>query len=217
MPGSTNSTALPGGHGAAAIHVNPAGVVKVNGTLGDGTAFTGNTFVSRHGQWPLYATPYSRKGIVIGWLTFTNDLATMSDMEGVVSWIKPPQTDSRMYPDGFDWPYDAGTNNAFGSAFTNRTPLFSWTNGVVILQNGNLAQSVTNGLVIGSGGKATGTNKLTLTIITSGTKAGLFKGSVTNPTTGKSLPVRGALLQKQDNGYGDFSGTNQSGSVFLRQ
>ncbi len=215
IPGSDDSADLPGGHGAAAVRVSSVGAVSVSGILGDGTPVTESTFVSGQGRWPLYATPYSGKGIVIGWLTFTNDTAATNDLEGVVSWIKPGQTGTRIYPNGFDWPYDSETNNAFGSAFTNRTPLLGWTNGVVILEQGNLTQSITNGLVIGSGGTATGTNSLKLTITTSGMKAGLFKGSVINPATGKAIPVNGALLQKQDAGYGSFLGTNQTGRVFL--
>jgi hypothetical protein len=215
IPGGDDPANLPSGHGAAAVKVSSAGAVTVSGTLGDKTALTESTFVSKQGQWPLYAAPYSKKGILIGWLTFTNDATTRSDMEGVVSWIKPEQKGTKIYPDGFDWPYNSETNNAFGTVFTNRTPLLSWSNGVMILADGNLAQSVTNGLVITSAGKVTGTNKLSLTITTSGTKAGVFKGSVVNPATGKAIPVNGALLQKQNVGYGSFLGTNQSGSVYF--
>ena len=213
IPGSADPANLPGGHGAVAVNVSSAGTVSVNGILGDGTVITESTFVSPQGQWPLYAKPYSSKGILLGWMTFTND--TTSDLAGVVSWIKPGLTGTKIYPTGFDWPYDSETNNAFGSAFTNRTPLLNWTNGVAILENGNLAQSLTNGLVIGSGGKITGTNKLSVTITTSGIQAGLFKGSVVNPVSGKTVPINGALLQKQDAGFGSFSGTNQTGSVSL--
>ena len=213
IPGSDDPANLPGGHGAAAVTVSSTGTVSVNGILGDGTVLTESTFVSQQGQWPLYAKLYSSKGILIGWMTFTND--TASDLAGVISWIKPGITGTKIYPNGFNWPYDSETNNAFGSVFTNRTPLLSWTNGVAILENGNLAQSISNGLVIGTGGKVTGTNKLSMTITTTGIKAGLFKGSVINPASGKAVPVNGALLQKQDAGFGSFPGTNQTGSVLL--
>jgi len=136
-------------------------------------------------------------------------------MAGVVAWIKPGQTGTKLYPDGFDWPYDAERNNAFGSAFARRVPLLSWTNGVVVLQNGNLTQSITNPFSIGPNNKVAGTNKLKLTFITSGAKAGLFSGSVINAATGKPISVNGAVLQSQDMGWGTFVGTNQSGSVLL--
>jgi hypothetical protein len=215
IPGSDTPASLPAGHGAAAVNVTSAGAVTVNGVLGDGTIVTESTFVSKDGQWPLYAAPYSKKGIVIGWMTFTNDTVATNDLEGVVSWIKPGGTVTKLYPDGFDWPYSNETNNAFGSSFTNKPPFLTWSNGVAMLNDGNLARSITNGLLIGSAGKVTGTNKLNLTITTTGVKAGLFKGSVVNPATGKAIPVNGALLQKQDAGYGSFLGTNQSGSVML--
>jgi hypothetical protein len=215
IPGGEDPANLPGGHGAAAVNVSSVGAVSVSGILGDGTAVTESTVVSKEGQWPFYRAFYSGRGILIGWITFTNDPTTTSDMEGVVSWIKPGKTGTKLYPNGFDWPYDSETNNAFGSTFTNRTPLLSWTNGVAILENGNLAQGITNGLNFGNAGKVTGTNKLNLKITTSGNNAGLFKGSVVNPVTGKRITVNGALLQKQDVGYGSFLGTNQSGSVSL--
>jgi hypothetical protein len=215
MPGSDDPANLPGGHGAAAVSVSSEGRLKVSGTLGDGKPLTAAAFVSSHSQWPLYASLYSKKGILIGWLTFTNNPVTLSDMEGVVSWIKPGQTGTKVYPNGFDWPYNSETNNIFGSAFTNRVPLLSWTSGVMILEDGNLPLSITNGLSIGSGGEVTGPNKLKLKIATSGAKAGLIKGSVVSPETGKAITVKGALFQKQDAGFGSFLGTDQSGSIFF--
>jgi hypothetical protein len=191
------------------------GAVAVAGTLGDGSPVTASTFVSQQGQWPLYAALYSKKGILIGWITFTNDVDTTNDLEGLIGWIKPGGNGSKIYPSGFDWPYDSSTNNAFGSAFTNRTPLLGWTNGILILEDGNLTKNITNGVLIGHGGKVTGTNTLKVTITTTGVKAGLFSGSVVNSETGKPIPVNGALIQKREAGYGSFPGTNQSGAVLL--
>jgi hypothetical protein len=215
IPGSADAAQLPGGHGAAAVNVSAAGAVSVSGTLGDGTAWTEATFVAKNGQWPLYAPLYSKKGILIGWLTFTSGPGATNDLEGVVAWIKPGQTGSKLYPAGFEWPYDPEMINAFGSAFASQTPLLSTTNTLLILDNGNLPGSLTNSLMFGAGGKAGGTNRLSVTVTTSGTKAGLFKGSITSPA-GKAIPFNGALLQKQDAGYGTFLGTNQSGSVLIR-
>jgi hypothetical protein len=216
IPGSDDPADLPAGHGAAAVNVSPAGVVTVNGVLGDGTVLSQSTFVSKDGQWPLFASPYSKKGILIGWMTFTNNTATTNNLEGVVGWIKPEGTGTKLYPDGFDWPYDIGTNNVLGSAFTNRAPLLNWTNGVLILENGNLTQSVTNNLQIGNTGKITGTNKLTGTITTTGIKAGLIRGGVVvDPVKKTTKTFNGAVLQNQNIGYASFLGTNQSGSARL--
>jgi hypothetical protein len=215
IPGSQDFAGLPGGNGAAAVSVSPLGIVTLSGTLGDGSTVTETTFVSAQGQWPLYSSLYSKKGLILGWMTFTNDVAATNELEGEIAWIKPEGTAKNPYPSGFDWPYDEASYNAFGSAFTNQTPLLAWTNGVVILQNGNLAQSITNSFEIGSGDKVTATNGLKLTFTTSGTKAGLFSGSVVNPATKKAISFNGALLQNQNTGCGVFLGTNQSGSLYL--
>jgi hypothetical protein len=195
--------------------VSSAGAVSVSGILGDGTPVTQSTVLSKRGQWPLFATPYAKRGILIGWLTFTNDTATGNDLEGVIAWIKPGQTGTKLYPNGFNWPYDSRADNAFGSAFVNRSPLLSWTNGVVILEGGNLTQGVTNGLLIGSAGKLTATNKLSGTITTAGVKAGLFKASVMDPATKTPKSINGAILQNRDAAYGNFLGTDQSGKVVI--
>ena len=58
------------------------------------------------------------------------------------------------------------------------------------------------------------TNKLTLSIAGS---SGLFRGTVVNPATGKVIPLKGILLQKQNLGCGFFSFTNQTGTVYFGQ
>ena len=55
-----------------------------------------------------------------------------------------------------------------------------------------------------------GTNKLTLSI---NLASGLFNGSVTTPDGSRSFPFKGAVYQKQNQGWGFFLGTNQSGRV----
>jgi hypothetical protein len=87
---------------------------------------------------------------------------------------------------------------------------------VLILADGNLASAITNGVGISVGNQATGTNGLKLTFTTTGPKAGLFTGSVTDPATKTVKAIKGALYQKLNTGYGSFLGTNQSGSVLLQ-
>jgi hypothetical protein len=215
IPGSGDPAHLPGGHGAAAISVSPAGGVSYGGTLGDGTKLTGKTFVSKAGQWPLYGALYGKRGLILGWLTFTNDAANRSDLEGVIGWIKPGQTGTALYPEGFDWPYDSRTNNAFGSVFANQAPVLGWTAGQLKLAGGNREQELASDILMGTNNQVSGTNSVKLKLTTTGTKAGLFSGSVVDPATGKPVRINGALLQKQSAGYGSFSGSDQTGSVSL--
>jgi hypothetical protein len=209
IPGSDDSSTRPGGNGIATVKVSVTGGIAFAGTLGDATAVSRASFISRDGEWPLFAPLYSGKGLLIGWINFdTNQPA--SDLSGVVNWIKLPQT-AKYYGGGFD--FSEGIQ-AVGSRYkvTSGVPLVNWTDGQIILQGGNLTDSITNGLSISANNAISGTNKLSLAFTPT---TGLFQGSVLNPVTGKSVAVKGALLQKQSLGYGYFLGTNQTGGVFL--
>jgi hypothetical protein len=142
-------------------------------------------------------------------LTFdTNQPDT--DLNGYGAWIKASQPASKFYSAGFA----LGPIAVFGSrySFTKGVPLVNWTDGQIVLDHGNLLDSITNNLSIDSNNKIAGTNKLALSFTTA---TGAFHGSVINPDTGKPITVNGVLLQKQNAGYGYFLGTNQTGSVFL--
>jgi len=209
IPGSDDSSTRPGGSGVGTVKVSPTGVIAFAGALGDGTAVSRSTFISKNGEWPLFAPLYAGKGLLIGWIIFdTNQPNT--DLCGVVNWIKLPQT-AKLYPAGFDF---AEGIEAVGSLyrFTNGVPLVNWTDGQIVLENGSLLSSITNGLSIAANNAISGTNKLALAFTLT---TGLFHGSVLNPATGKQIPVNGALLQKQNLGYGYFLGTNQTGRVTL--
>jgi len=209
IPGNVDPALAPGGNGIGTVKVDTAGNITFAGTLGDGTKVSQRTFVSKDNQWPFFVSLYAKQGLFIGEFTFdTNQPDT--DLSGFGSWIKSPQPTSKFYPAGFA----LGPVAVLGSqySFTAGVPLVNWTDGQIILENGNLSDSINNGLSIDTNNKITGTNKLALSFTTA---TGLFHGTVINPDTGKPISVNGALLQKQDLGYGYFLGTNQTGSVFL--
>src|SRR5581483_8449926 len=68
--GGTNSVAsLPAGYGVATLLIDNQGNTLMTGTLADGQKFTQQSLLSPYGQWPLYASLYSGKGSVRGWMT----------------------------------------------------------------------------------------------------------------------------------------------------
>jgi hypothetical protein len=209
IPGGNEPSTQPGGIGAGTVKVDTLGNITFSDALGDGTKVSQRTFISKDSQWPIFASLYAKQGLLIGWLTFDTNQPN-SDIAGPVSWIKLPQANSKFYPAGFD----LDGIQAIGSkySFTPGVPLVNWTNGQVVLENGNLSPGITNGLSIDANSKITGTNKLVLSFTTA---TGLFRGSVMNPDTAKPIPVNGVMLQKQNLGYGYFLGTNQTGSVTL--
>ena len=89
-----------------------------------------------------------------------------------------------------------------------------FTSGRVVLQGGNLTQSIINQVSLGADNKVTNLigNKLTLTITLS---SGRMSGNVTDPATRKSIRINGVVHQKQNAGWGYFLGTTQSGSVYF--
>jgi hypothetical protein len=210
IPGSDDSSNQPGGSSVGTVKVSPTGVIAFAGVLGDGTKVARSAFISRDGEWPLFAPLYAGKGLLFGWINFDSSQPD-TDLSGVVNWIKLPQASGKFYLGGFDFP---GGLEAVGSlyTFTNGVPLINWTDGQIRLENGNLTDSITNGLSISPNNTVSGTNNLSLSFTTS---SGLFHGSVMDPATGKPVLVNGALLQKQNVGYGYFFGTNQTGRVTL--
>jgi hypothetical protein len=206
IPGAPDSLARPGGNGFGTVTVSTTGVVRVVGTLGDRTKFTQSTFVSRQGQWPLFARLYSKKGAILGPMTFA-DLSD-TDLSGPISWFKPAQSSSRFYQSGFQF----GTELAGSLFVSTNSPLLALTNGMLVLQGGKLAETVANAFVLSAANKASGTNRLTLSISTA---SGTFGGSLRDPATGASISIRGAILQKQNRGAGLFLSSNQTGSVIL--
>ena len=206
IPGAEESEQQPGGDGFGTVTVRPAGGISFGASLADGTKVSQSTFVSARGQWPLYASLNAGKGVLFGWLTFTN-LAT-NDIDGTVNWIKLPQSSVQFYRGGF-------TNEtgviASRYVFTNHVPVLNFSTGQVWFANGNLAASFTNQVVLGTNNKVTSTNKLSLSIATG---SGLFTGRVT-PPGGKAIAIGGVVLQKQEFGGGYFLGTNQSGRVYF--
>jgi hypothetical protein len=200
----------PGGNGFGTISVSLSGNLTFSGILGDGTKAVQSTFLSQKSQWPFYIAPYKGQGVIFGWMTFTNE--SVSDLNGVVNWIKLPQATAKTYPAGFNF---AGGIQAVGSefSFTNGVPLLNLpSGGMVILQQGNPVQGFTNHFTLGADNKVVSADGLSVTITTA---SGLFKGNARNPGDGSLVPINGVLLQKQNSGFGFFLGTSQSGSVYF--
>jgi hypothetical protein len=181
--------------------------VKVKGYLADKNSFAAKVPIARSGQWPLYASLYSGKGALLGWVAFTNQAAT--DFEGVLSWNKPVLSAAIYYPGGFSSEAALlGSRYAAPVGPTNR--VLNLGNSVVILSGGNLSQAFTNGVILGLSSKVTNASphKLNVTFTLS---SGLFSGTFTPTNETKSVSFKGAVLQKANYGAGHFLGTNLSG------
>jgi len=210
IPGSDDSSLAPGGYGTGTATIDLSGNVSFTGILGDGTKVTQKTFIGKNGQWAFFAAPYSKQGLIIGWLTFDMDNAS-NGPTGDLSWKKAAVATAKFYPSGFDFEDSLETASSLYILPTG-APIFSWANGIAVLQGAGLSQSITNPFTIGANNKVTGDSGMKLTFTPT---SGIFKGSVLNPDTGKPVTISGVVLQNEDTGFGEFPGTSETGSVLL--
>lgn len=210
LPGQVVSPSLPGGDSSAALTIDSAGKVTGSGWLADGTAFAPlATTVSKAGLWPLYASVYSGKGSVWGWINFDTNQPP-ADLHGPVSWIKSAIPTAKLYPLGFTNVVLA-EGSSYVSPTTNR--VVHLTNGIVVFDGGNLPAPVTNLMTLKANNQMLlGTNLLFpgLTPL-----SGLWSGKATVPGL-SAVTIQGAWFQDSDVGYGYFLSTNkQSGRIFI--
>jgi hypothetical protein len=211
LPGQDDGNAGPEGDGFGTIKVDGNGGAALAGTLADGTKVSLKVPLSMHGQCPVYVPLYSGYGSILSWLTVSN--RPTDDVTGLLSWIKPAQIKAKQYPSGF-----TNETMAVGSSYFRpvpaTNPAIRLTDPSVSFAGGNLANPFADTIILGASSKVTnlGSNKLSLSIVAT---SGLFKGSVTDPSTGKSFTFSGALLQKQNAGAGFLLGTNRSSRVVL--
>jgi hypothetical protein len=210
IPGGAGDPSGPGGDGVGVVRVAAGGRARFLGMLADGTRMAQSAPISRAGLWPFYVSLYSGKGLVLGWLAFTNQPG--SDLGGTLCWIKAPNPQALQYPGGWINNYEAT-----GSAYVPQlsAPILDQPGAQVGFSGGNLSSAFTNAVVFGEQGtdwEASGEGfKMRFQPAT-----GVFKGTATDPATGVALPFNGVLLQKVNTGYGFLLGPDQSSQVVFR-
>ena len=209
LPGNSDleTTNSPNGHGSGTLKVDTSGKVVLKGVLADGAIISQSAVLSKDGIWPLFVPLYKGKGMLLAWMTFTNLPET--DLVGTVTWIKPASPKARLWPAGF-------TNDIMvvASHYAHTNPVLDLTNGIVVFRGGSLGSPLTHSVTLGAGRVIANTSSNSVTLTTAA-KTGLFKGIVRQPTAPKIISFRGAVLQKQNAGFGYFLDARRSGEVFL--
>ncbi len=212
LPGGEDAATSPAGHSPMTLDLTTAGAVTLKGTLADGSAVAQKTTLAADGQTPVYVNLYKGKGSLLGWLTVMN--TDTNDTPGLLLWIKMGTAGGKNYLTGF-------TNEtlALGSRYVapaKGVAALVWSNGVALLEQGNLIVPLTNSMTLSTANKftitSTNTSRLALSLTAS---SGLLIGSFVHPDTLKKSAIKGVILQKQAQGGGFFLGTNQSGSLVL--
>ena len=207
-PGTNASGEIPPGFGYLLI-TNHLGHVTLSGALADGTSLNQTLPMGVYGDVPVYANLYSKAGLLLGWLNFSN--GTVEALTPV-AWIKPHATSGL---------YTAGLTNmllATGSGWTNplaKTSAISLADGTLTISNTgpalDFSVAITNDTVVKTSINTT-TNSLTGTIAP---KTGLLQITFGNGA-GKATTVGyGAMLQDSTNGGGYFVTKTSAGAILL--
>ncbi len=210
MAPGANASITPGGWSTFTASLNNGGTITLAGTLGDGTKITQSLATSTDGDFPLYSPLYGNKGMLLGWLSFTNNTPGGDD----VVWIKPVNLKDKYYPKGF-----MEQTSIVGSSYVkpiDRAGALVLTNGLITIQDGNLPTPLVKSLVLINNKAVITTVNDNSLALTANPNTGTWTGSFIATGSKKTTAINGVVLQQQKIAVGSFLGTNQSGAVELR-
>jgi hypothetical protein len=176
--------------------------------LGDGTPFTATVPISGLNTFPLYAQLYGNKGVCVGFLNFP----TTNSITATVDWIKPPITNARFYPNGFNT-----SVTMTGARFIppSRGPPSIAGDVELTLGGGNLPSNIVESAAVDAAGNVTVSSPNSEDLALSITPGnGLFSGSF-SPATHRTTFFTGYILQTNVSGAGPFFGTNETGYITI--
>jgi len=210
---------LPQGDGYGTATISPAGLLKCSGVLADGTKFSQSVSILdnpgfRSALWPLHANVYTgARSSVLGWVT--NDPNEFDDLDGSITWVRPPGPTPKYYTNGFEQPGTQLTGSIYRASVGATNRILNLTNAQVVLTGGNLPNSPSiNNVILGLSSKVTNASPNTVTCAFT-LSTGLFTGTYREPGATLTITFRGAVLQHPflNRGSGHFLGTTESGQV----
>jgi hypothetical protein len=137
------------------------------------------------------------------------------DINGLVDWIKLANQKATYYPGGFAVE-SKGVGSVYVAPTDPATTVLALSQTTIAFSGGALSAAFTNSIALGNSSAVTGLGPTSLSM--SFTLAtGLFTGSVTDPSTGRSLAFSGAVFQKLNDGAGQLLTGSQSSRVLLGQ
>jgi hypothetical protein len=200
--------------------------LKCSGVLADGTKFSQSVSIIdnpafQSALWPLHANIYTgARGSVLGWVT--NDPNEFTDLDGSITWVRPPGPTPKYYTNGFNPSFPTQlTGSLYRAPVGAINRILNLTNAQIVLTGGNLPVSPSfNNVTLGLSSKVTNDypNRVTLTC-TFTLSSGLFTGTYREAGTTRTITFRGAVLQHPflNRGSGHFLGTNESGQVVFEE
>ena len=200
----------PQGTGWGTVTVDVAGNLRLSGKLGNGTAISQGTTLSKTGAWPVFLIPFKVPGEVFGNITFAN-VANVSDFAGTLTMVKTASPFESFYPAGFNGQIAAQGSRYVPPAPGQRVLNFGTQNQAkILLTNGGLVSQLTELVSVDATNRVTtitSSNQFRMTIqVSNGTyTASFLQGTATRQVTG-------VVFQKANTGGGVFNGATQTGS-----
>jgi hypothetical protein len=215
IAGSAN---LPTGGGYATVKVSTAGAVRVAGRLPDGASVSAGAILRGDGTIAVNVPLYARgaRG-VLGGLLVIREKAGVSDLDGDLAWLKPPQT-SGLYPGGFSGTARLEAAHYFPPAAGQPVLMVSAAaiNAHVTLTSTSLAAPLLYDVKLGATDTAqvTPPNAEHLALRIART-SGLLSGSFVAPGGSTPTSITGVVQLKQQRGRGLFTGAAAAGALDL--
>lgn len=206
----------PRGTGFGTVTVGKDGSAKLVGTLADGSpGITASSFLSKDGFWPVYASLYTNKGVIMGELSFL-ELEDISDFNGPLTWMRPADTKAAMFKLGF-----GTTLDTIGSRFVKpglNSRLFPLANvggnSLLFLSEGGLPSELERLVLLTAANKGiVPTQGADIATFVPVPTTGLIAGTFLHEDTQKSVAYKGAVLQKQNLAAGFFPGGLYNGDM----
>jgi hypothetical protein len=211
FPGGTGN--LPGGGGYLRLVVYADGSLVSSGILGDGTAVSHSSYISKDGQWPFYLPLYSySSGSMLGWLTFTN--LPNDDVTGRLNWIKPALAGELNNKSGFTNQLTAVGSRFVTPANYRTTPILAMTDASIAFANTETAGDFINSIKLGKSGSVNNlsTNRLSMSL---DVNYGTFAGWVVEPNARYYARFYGAVHQKRNMGFGYLQDLTRTAGVTI--
>lgn len=199
----------PGGIGIGRVSVSLTGKLGFSGKLPDNTTLSQSLSLCKGGRWPLYASLYSSKGSILGWVEFDG----ANSLNGEIGWTKPAMPNAKYYNRGLTNVVDL-LGFSYNPPRTGTRPL-NFIKGLVVFSGGPLGKPFTNSVTLSTSGNVNANTSSALKFKINAL-TGQFSGTAELPGLGGHLPVSGAIFQSPLNqGYGFFLANGQSGAVLL--
>jgi hypothetical protein len=207
-PAHPEATA-PQGTGYGTITVSAAGLVRLVGVLGDGTAISAGGPLTAGGGFSVYAPLYGNTGYVNGTITLVSATAGTA-FTGQLHWFKPP-SNAALFGAGFSIdPTVIGSGYEGPPAHT----ILSFAGGHATFDatGAGLAMVPSEAITFDVNNRATADSGERFSLSFARTRYGLGSGFFLD-AAGKLHTFTGVILQKQNEVLGLLPGTAQTGTV----